>query len=557
MRIPFGIALLVVLCLVAFNLPQASAGRRYKRVCDLVGCKRCYTPARTCYGRICQEQYACQEDMCGDGFVFNPLSDMCDCKPDHGIILGRCTYKRYWRTPGFSAYYAGIYGYNKMPHKFYRPRGRGYGPNSYGYRPSYYVGGPYCQNCPPGTTSPGGEPLHTFCLPDNKPSTITLVTQPTGPNAYFDVKVDFNVAGGCQNYLTRADVRFVSAPLGITCNPTHVDVDCHATTKCKASKVDTFQLSAKLNVVAGVVTDKVTVVVSEVQPPADATTTVVTIEAKLAEVTMEQTPGLHRAATEAAKELNDALTGGHPGVTLEATLIEAVQGVNKAAVEVKVSAVAAGSIQIIYAIKGDPEKVTGALPVIAAAWPQVLANLVTKLQLLSIPNTTGDLVNTNDVSAVILVGGKPTTDNPIEPSQPPDDGEEDGERMVRVDALAKVDTSTLLAELGGVDPVPILEASILNAARTLAMNMDDLAGTTVVSVKVTKSTGGTKSTPVVVMLTAPGNKAATVVGWLAIKGNKNIIREAVWTTVAELAGVALGEFDITIKASIEPPTPPK
>jgi hypothetical protein len=76
-------------------------------VCDLVGCKRCYTPARTCYGRICQEQYACQEYMCGEGFVFNDQSGMCDCAPDHGIILGRCTYKRYWRTPGFSAYYPG------------------------------------------------------------------------------------------------------------------------------------------------------------------------------------------------------------------------------------------------------------------------------------------------------------------------------------------------------------------------------------------------------------------------------------------------------------------
>jgi hypothetical protein len=298
------------------------------------------------------------------------------------------------------------------------------------------------------------------------------------------------------------------------------------------------------------VTDKVTVVVPEVQPPADRYTTVVTI---LSDLSQAQGAGLDKAAGEAAAELNAELGNqGITGVTVKLTGIKAVQAVNKAAAGV--SAVTGGSISVIYGITGEASQMDAALVAIGTAWPEALLNLLYKLQLVSIPNLSGDLVNADDVSAVILVDGKPITeDPPIGPSPPP---EGNGNTVgIQVDALAQVDTSNVPD-----GQVTILEGSIKGTATGLAVEMTDLAATTVDSVKVTKSAGGAKTTAVVVMLTAPENEAATVVGWLAIQGNKNIIREAIWKMVAELTGQQVVEFGITITASIkanEPPPPPK
>jgi hypothetical protein len=73
-----------------------------------VGCQQCYTtPSKTCYSRICQELYGCEENKCGSGYIYNEGSGMCDCKEGHGIVLGRCSYKPYKRMPQFSPYYAG------------------------------------------------------------------------------------------------------------------------------------------------------------------------------------------------------------------------------------------------------------------------------------------------------------------------------------------------------------------------------------------------------------------------------------------------------------------
>lgn len=167
-----------------------------------------------------------------------------------------------------------------------------------------YVSGPYCQLCPTGYTSLGGEPLTTFCMPGGSLGTLKVSTPPAGKEEPFDVEVTFNVPGGCGSLKT-FDVLVGSNPPGISCEAAEVDDSCAAVTSCKFDKAGAFKLRAQLQGVAGIATESVDVVVPDEEGPS----VTVTINTNFKSLTEEERQAL---GNEVKERLNAALssTGG-------------------------------------------------------------------------------------------------------------------------------------------------------------------------------------------------------------------------------------------------------
>lgn len=400
----------------------------------------------------------------------------------------------------------------------------GYGPGSYGYRPGMFVAGPYCQKCPRGYTSDGGEPMTTFCMPENSPGSIEVRSTPSGKNVPFQVAVSFDVPGGCDTTYKQVTVFVGSVPSGIRCDPVKLGSDCSAETTCEASKKGTFKLFASIKGVAGIVAGPTEVVVGGGGSGNDLPTNAVQLTIK----TVFSATSLTRREALAAAILD---------------LIKAeVTGVN-----VRVFNIKEGSIVITFAVEGTPDQVAAALEAIQAALPGIASEVVAFLASQEPPilNEQGQPISEADVTVNILVNGEPFVPAPPPPagggSSPPPPPNPNV--VVQASAVATVPTTALTAATETA-----LEAAILDALRTLpaASALITATGASVDSLDLTPGS----PTNVVVRITVRASFAPTVVATIQQAGNQNLIRLAVWNTVAAFFQQTRVEFPISINAGI-------
>jgi hypothetical protein len=351
--------------------------------------------------------------------------------------------------------------------------------------------------------------MNTFCLPDTTYGTIQLKTTPSGKNAPFEVKVQFNVPGGCDTY-KQLTVFVGSLPAGILCDPAKLDSDCSATTTCEASKAGTFKLVAKLKGVAGVVTEPEAVLVPDDGGGGVERGTRVrfTIDVPFSSLTAQQREQLAAAAQQG--------------------LVDVLKDTR---VNVGFFGIFEGSTVIIFELEGTDAEVNAALPIIRAALPAIL-RVVAGLRGIPEADITARITRNGQQIGPDIGIPPPATGG--SPPPPPTGGSGGSNVAVQVKAVAAVDTT-------GADSVR-LENVLKNTLGEFAFPLGGVI--TIDSVDVTLG----NPTAVVVNITCTSSFAPTLLATLRVDGNTNIIRLNVWNAVAFVLGRTYEEFDIRITA---------
>jgi hypothetical protein len=366
--------------------------------------------------------------------------------------------------------------------------------------------------------------MNTFCLPDTTYGTIQLKSTPSGKKDPFEVKVQFNIPGGCDGTYKQLTVFVGSLPAGILCDPAKLGSDCSATTTCEASKAGTFKLIAQLKGVAGIVTEPAEVVVPGGGGGGVRGTKVrLTIDTPFGGFSPDQRQGL---ADGVADNLNDLVQGTGASVSVD-TITE-------------------GSIVIVFSVTGTPEEVAAAVLVIQAGLPDLINNLARLLATQGVFNdaTPPALISASDITAVILVNGVPIgpptgTPPPAAGGSPPPPPV--NRVVVTITAEAQVDTSSLTSiQVQGLADAILAEAK-LTAGSTLAQAGADIDSVTI--------SAGSPTICVVTILTPPAF-AETIKATLTQTGTQNALTQAVYAVVREFfAPVPIPDFPITWTAT--------